>query len=168
MQKFQKNEVSIRTHIRPGDIGDIIRLHGLIYAKEYGWDYTFEGYVASSFAEFILSADKKRSCLWIIENEGKVIGSIGIVGRKGSDEAQLRWLLILPDYRGKGYGLQLVKKALCFCRSQKFKSVFLWTVNNLEAAAHIYHSVGFQKTEEKTHRIWGKMITEVRHYLSLK
>lgn len=47
-------KVSIRTDIRPGDIGNIIRLHGLFYAKEYGWDHTFEGYVAQSFADFIL------------------------------------------------------------------------------------------------------------------
>lgn len=74
-----KKEITIRTEIHPGDIGEIIRLHGLLYAKEYGWDHTFEGYVAVSFADFILSADKNRSCLWIIEDKGK--------------EANLQWSL---------------------------------------------------------------------------
>lgn len=167
MRKPKKKEVSIRTDIRPGDIGDIIRHHGLMYEKEYGWDYTFEGYVASSFADFILSGDKKRSRLWIVEEDGNVVGSIGIVGKKGSSEAQLRWFFLLPAYRGKGIGSRLIKNALSYCRSKNFKSVFLWTVTDLEAAVHVYQSVGFKKVEEKIQPLWGKIITQARYDLVL-
>ncbi len=63
--------VSVQIYAR-GDIDDIIRLHGLMYVKEYGWDYAFEGYVVSAFTDFILSSDKNRSCLWIVEDVGLV------------------------------------------------------------------------------------------------
>lgn len=162
-----KKQIPIRTEIRPGDIGEIIRLHGLHYAKEYGWDYTFEGYVAQSFADFVLSADKDKSCLWIVEDQGKIVGSIGIVAKKDSDEAQLRWFFLLPALRGKGFGSKLIKKALDYCRFQNFKSVFLWTVTDLKAAAHVYQSFGFRKVEEQAHPLWGKMITEVKYKLIL-
>ena len=44
--------VHIRTTLKPGDIGNIIVLHGKIYAQEFGYDGSFEGYVADSLAEF--------------------------------------------------------------------------------------------------------------------
>jgi hypothetical protein len=44
--------VTIRTTLRPGDIGYVTYLHGTLYAAEYGWDHTFEAYVAGPLAEF--------------------------------------------------------------------------------------------------------------------
>jgi len=43
--------------------------------------------------------------------------------------------------------------------------VFLWTFSELEAAAYLYRSHGFKLTEEKTHVIWGREITEQRYDL---
>jgi N-acetylglutamate synthase-like GNAT family acetyltransferase len=156
----------IRTNLRPGDIGYLIYLHGILYAKEYGWDYTFEGYVAESLTKSIPSLDEGKGCLWIAEIEGKTTGSIGIV-RYSNSEAQLRWFLVHPDQRGRGLGRELLKRALKFSRDRGFKSVFLWTVSDLKTATHLYEEAGFRKTEEKTHQIWGKTITEERYQLSL-
>jgi hypothetical protein len=69
----------VRTNLRPGDIGYLIYLHGTLYAKEYGWDCTFEGYVAESLTKSIPSFGNSTARLWIAENNGKIVGSIGIV-----------------------------------------------------------------------------------------
>lgn len=156
----------IRSNLRPGDIGYLIHLHGILYAKEYGWDYTFERYVAESLAKFILSFDARTDCLWIAEMDGKIVGSIGIV-RDSKSEAQLRWFLVHPDQRSRGLGRQLLNRALQFSRDRAFKSVFLWTVSDLKIASHLYQWAGFRKTEEKTHQIWSKTLTEERYDLSL-
>ena len=37
-----------------------------------------------------------------------------------------------------------------------------WTFSELEEAAHLYSIHGFRFTEEKTHVIWGREITEQR------
>ena len=58
-----RNTVQIRADIRPGDIGYIIYLHGILYAKEYGLDQTFEGYVAGGLGEFAKSFDKHKDRL---------------------------------------------------------------------------------------------------------
>jgi GNAT superfamily N-acetyltransferase len=156
----------IRSNLRPGDIGYLIYLHGILYAKEYSWDCTFEGYVAESLTKSVPSFDDSTACLWIAEIDGKTIGSIGIVPDSKS-EAQLRWFLVHPDHRGRGLGRELLNKALQFSRNRGFKSVFLWTVSDLKIAAHLYQWAGFRKTEEKTHQVWGKTITEERYELSL-
>jgi len=156
----------LRSDLRPGDLGYLIYLHGVLYAKEYGWDYTFEGYVAETLARVALSFDARKDCLWIAEMDGQIVGSIGIVGNSNS-EAQLRWFLVHPAQRGSGLGRVLLNKAIQFCHDRGFKSVFLWTVSDLKAAAHLYESAGFRKTEEKTHQIWGKTLTEERYDLSL-
>jgi len=156
----------IRSTLQPGDIGYITYLHGTLYAKEYGWDHTFEGYVAKSLAEFASSFDAREDCLWIAESDGQIVGSIGIVG-ESSSKAQLRWFLVHPTMRGCGLGRDLLDRALQFCRDRDLKSVFLWTVSDLKVAAHMYESTGFRKSEQKTHKIWGKTITEERYDLSL-
>jgi N-acetylglutamate synthase-like GNAT family acetyltransferase len=156
----------IRTDLQPGDIGYLIYLHGILYAKEYGWDYTFERYVAESLTESIPSLSDGTGCVWIAETGGKVVGSIGIV-RYSNSEAQLRWFLVHPDQRDQGLGRELLKRALHFSRKHGFKSVFLWTVSDLKTATHLYEAAGFRKTKEKTHQIWGKTITEERYQLSL-
>jgi len=156
----------IRSSLRPGDLGYLIHLHGILYAKEYGWDYTFEGYVAESLARFALRFDARRDCLWIAELGRQIVGSVGIVG-ESSSEAQLRWFLVHPTQRGRGLGQDLLDKAIRFCRDHEFKSVFLWTVSDLKAAAHLYQLAGFRKTEEKTHQLWGNTLTEERYDLAL-
>ncbi len=159
--------IRIRTELKPGDIGTIIYLHGTLYAKEHGWDYTFDGYVAEAMAKFVLSYNPARERLWVAEKDRQIVGSIAIVGCSAS-EAQLRWFLVHPDCRGLGLGHRLLDEALQFCRECGYQSVFLWTVSILKAATHLYQLAGFRKTEEKTHPIWGQMITEERYELRLE
>jgi len=82
-------------------------------------------------------------------------------------KAQLRWLLLHPDIRGKGLGKWLMDDAIAFCRSKDYSSIFLWTEDLLEPAAKLYKLKGFQLTEEKTHEIWGAELTEQRYKLKL-
>jgi len=156
----------IRHHIQPGDIGYLTYIHGILYAKEYDYDQTFEAYVAGGLAEFVqlFSPDKDR--IWLAEINGRIIGSIAVVGHSKSD-AQLRWFLVHPEYRGLGIGKELLKDALQFCKERKYKTIFLWTTIELLEAGHLYTRFGFAKTEEKTHEIWGKKVTEERYVLYL-
>lgn len=157
----------MRSDLKPGDLGSIVRLHGILYAREWGFDRTFEGYVAAGVAEFALSFIPGRDRAWVLEQEGRMFGSIAIVHRPAS-EAQLRWFLVHPELRGLGFGRALLKEALRFCQEQGYRRVFLWTFKDLSAATHLYRSQGFQKTDEKIHPLWGKTVHEERYDLELK
>ena len=158
--------MQIRTHIKPGDIGYITYLHGALYAAEYGLDHTFEGYVAVGLGQFAQSYDEGKDFFAVAESEGKIVGSIAIVGHP-QQIGQLRWFLVHTHARGQGVGRTLLQKAVTFCRDRRFKSVFLWTVSELTVAAHLYREAGFRITESKTHEIWGARRTEERYDLSL-
>jgi len=156
----------IRTEIRPGDIGYLIYLHGVVYAREYGLDYTFEGYVAAGLGEFAKSFDESKDRLWLAEDGGRFVGSIAIVAHEDGT-AQLRWFLVDSEARGSGIGSTLLRHALEFCRELKFNNVFLWTLGDLKAAAHLYAQAGFHRTEQKRHEIWGSVRTEERYDITL-
>ena len=64
--------VAVRTALRPGDVEAIVRLHGSIYAREFGLDSTFEDYVAVPLAAFAKST-APRERIWIAEQEGRVV-----------------------------------------------------------------------------------------------
>jgi N-acetylglutamate synthase-like GNAT family acetyltransferase len=156
----------IRTHIKPGDIGYITYLHGILYSTEYELDHTFEGYVAAGLGEFAEQYDSDKDYFAVAEVDGRIIGAVAIVSR--SDQtAQLRWFLVHPDARGRGLGKKLLHDAIDFCRRKRYKSVFLWTISELKAAGHLYRQVGFQLVEQKTHEIWGALRTEERYELLL-
>jgi len=156
--------VKVRTGLTPGDVGYITYLHGVVYAEEYGLDTTFEPYVAKPLAEFASSQDNPRQRIWVVEKDGVVCGCAAIVERS-PEEAQFRWLILSREARGVGLGRRLVEWALEFCRAQGYRSVFLWTFSELEAAAHLYRSHGFELTGENTHLTWGREITEQRYDL---
>jgi GNAT superfamily N-acetyltransferase len=102
-----------RHSLKQGDIGYLTYLHGTIYKQEYGYDTTFESYVASGLAEFAESLKPSRDHIWIAERKDRIIGSIAIVGRSKVN-AQLRWFFVHPGYRGHGIGRKLLREALRF------------------------------------------------------
>lgn len=158
--------IIIRDQIKPGDLGAITWLHGVLYAKEYDLDWTFEAYVAEPMSELVKSGDFSEQRLWIVEQNEKVKGGIAIV-KNSSEEAQLRWFILHPDLRGRGLGKQLTSRALEFCRERDYKRVVLWTFDELDAAIGIYQKNGFVKVEEITHVHWGKTVTEEKYVLEL-
>jgi hypothetical protein len=61
--KSVSDTVTIRTGLRPGDLGEVVRLHGGLYAQECGFDPTFEAYVAAPMAEFARCGSAPRADL---------------------------------------------------------------------------------------------------------
>ena len=159
--------MEIRKGMRPGDLGAVIQLHGVLYAQEYDLDHTFEGHVAAGIGEFAKQFDPNKDLFVVAENDGAIVGSIAINGLE-DQTAQLRWFLLHPSTRGAGLGKKMLNQALQFCRERGFKSVTLWTISELKAAAHLYRSAGFKVTYENTREFWGGVRTEQKYELELR
>ena len=157
--------VALRTRLRPGDIGAIVRMHCELYAREHGFDHTFEAYVAEPLARFALGASP-RERIWLAERDGELAGSIAIVA-ESPDVAQLRWFLVVPAARGEGLGRRLLEEAIAFARAEGYRRIVLWTVSGLAVAARSYAAAGFVRTRLVPARRWGRDVVEELHELEL-
>jgi GNAT superfamily N-acetyltransferase len=153
--------VVVRTTLEPGDLGAIIGLHGVLYARESGFDTTFEAYVAEPLGR-CAAKHSPRERIWVADCEHRVVGSIAIV-EATPELAQLRWFLVDPAARGRGLGTALVAQALTFAAACAYGAVFLWTVSALGGAARIYRAAGFDLIEQRPGRMWGVDVVEERY-----
>jgi hypothetical protein len=55
-----------------------------------------------------------------------------------------------------------------FLKACGYRSAYLWTTDELAAAAHLYTRAGFTLTEEKESTSFGKPLTERRYDLLLQ
>jgi GNAT superfamily N-acetyltransferase len=157
--------ITLRTELRPGDVGAVVYLHGITYARERGFGPTFEAYVAGPLAEFVRRGSG-RERLWLAEQGAGLVGCVAIVAA-APETAQLRWFLVEPASRGRGLGKRLLNEALAFCRECGYADVILWTESVLTAAARLYRAAGFRKTEERPGRLWGVDLVEEKYELTL-
>jgi len=159
------DDISIRTALRPGDIGYVIYMHGALYKREYGYGIQFETYVAKGLCEFYEKYDPERNRIWVCEHKDRMIGFLLLMNR--GQAAQLRYFLIEPDYRGLGLGLKLLNLYMDFLYQCGYKESYLWTTHELTTAASLYKRVGFKLTEEKESTDFGKPLREQRYDLIL-
>jgi GNAT superfamily N-acetyltransferase len=74
--------------------------------------------------------------------------------------AKLRLLLVEPSERGHGTQLALIEACLEFAREAGYRSVELWTQQNLVAARRLYARAGFACGASKPHRSFGADLIE--------
>lgn len=160
------SDITIRHKLRPGDMGWIIHLHGTLYAAEQGYGVDFESYVAGAFHQFWKQYDPERDALWICEDQGRIVGFL-LLMHHDPVTAQLRFFLLLPQYRNQGLGKKLMQLFLQFLQQKGYRHAFLWTAAGLEPAAALYRSAGFVLTEEKESEQFGKKLVEQRYDLHL-
>ncbi len=160
------DDITIRTRLAPGDLGSLIHLHGQLYGAEYQYGIGFEMYVAAGLIEFCRNYDPAQDRIWLCEHRARIIGSLLLMHRE-NNAAQLRYFLIHPEYRGIGLGKKLMGLFMEFLHACRYQSAYLWTTDELQAAAALYRKYGFVLTEEKNSTAFGKPVREQRYDLRL-
>lgn len=162
---FMVENISIRTELKPGDMGYVIYMHGKLYKKEYDYEIQFENYVAKGLCEFYDKYNPERNRVWVCEHDSRIIGFLLLMDR--GKAAQLRYFLIEPEYRGIGLGSKLMGLYMDYLQECGYKESYLWTTHELTTAAFLYKRIGFKQTEEKESTAFGKPLREQRYDLVL-
>jgi GNAT superfamily N-acetyltransferase len=147
--------VVVRELGAPGDLGWVVMAHGEVYARELGWDPSFEALVARIVADYASDEDPARRAAWIAEVDGVRRGCVFCVPADEDGTAKLRILLVDPAARGLGLGDRLVSTCVEFAAAAGYERITLWTNDVLVAARRIYQAHGFRLVDSAPHRSFG-------------
>jgi DNA-binding MarR family transcriptional regulator/GNAT superfamily N-acetyltransferase len=139
-----------------GDFGWIVSRNAELYWQEYQWGPPFEGICAQIVADFVNNFDPKKERCWIAEMDGENVGTVMLVKDEKPGVSRLRLLLVDPKARGLGLGTRLVDECIKFARKAGYKSMTLWTHENLTAARAVYAKAGFTLTSSEKKKSFGK------------
>jgi len=155
--------------IRPftqSDIEYVISRHKTLYYAERHLSGTFSAYVDEIVYRFVANYNPQTDCLKILECNGVPAGSIAIA-KAGDATAQLRFFMLEPEMRQRGYGNRLMGMALDFCRDKGYQKVFLLTITAQVIARHVYETHGFYRVSSNDKFEWGDGVVEERWELDL-
>ncbi len=116
-----------------------------ILTQEYPFDRS--AYSDSDLFDLSAAYGGARDTLYVLEDNGKIIGTVGIK-EDAKDTALLRRLFVASQMRGKGLGKLLVDEALKFCNSKGYSKVVFRTTNRMKQAIELCKKKGFEKSEE--------------------
>lgn len=149
-----------------GDAGWLVMQHGLLYARDEGFDSTFEALVAEILADFIRNHDPTCERAFILHRGAERLGSIFCV-RQDDVTAKLRMFLLLPEVRGQGVGKRMLAECLAYARSCGYRRMELWTHKSHRAACALYAATGWTLMERRPVVNFGVALEEMRWVVNL-
>lgn len=150
-----------------GDAGWLIEQHAILYAREEGFDASFEALVARIMADFIEQCDAPIERAWIAWEDGTRLGSIFCVKGDKPELAKLRLFLLVPEARGKRLGRRLLELCIAHARAHGFRRLTLWTHESHQAACALYKATGFECTASRSVTSFGVDLVEQEWTLDL-
>jgi ribosomal-protein-alanine N-acetyltransferase len=103
--------------------------------------------------ELLYFLDHEIELYFVLEIEGKIVGSGGINFSGDETHAKISWDFLHPEYQGKSLGTKLLKHRLDIL--QKMDKVKTITVRTSQLAYRFYEKSGF-KLKEVVTDYWAK------------
>lgn len=119
--------VAIRPAVTPADAEAFKSVVLSVLKHEWGFEYdpNFSYDLDHPFEVY----GKGEGKFFILEAKGKVVGTVAVEDL-GEGVAHWRRLMILPEFRDKGWGVDMNKLLIDYCKAHKFKTAQFDTLKN--------------------------------------
>ena len=84
-----------------------------------------------------------RERIWVAEQEGRLVGMIGLQPGYGESEVEVEPLVVLPEARGSGIGRALVEHLVAAVKNLGHRDLNVHVVGRNAEAIRFSHDVGF-------------------------
>lgn len=152
--------------LQAADVDWLTREHGRLYARDEGFDASFEALVGEVLAAFLARHDPARERGFIAERGGQRLGSI-FCTQEDALTARLRLFLLLPEERGQGMGRWMLAQCLGFAREVGYRRMVLATHRSHAAACALYARTGWELTSRRPVRRFGVALEELEWQIDL-
>jgi len=104
----------------------------------------FDEQVLSKPEHFVINKD---GFIFFAKEDEIILGTLALMPTLNPFTFELTKMAVLPNQRGKNIGQLLMRHAIDFAQSNKFKSLVLYSNTKLENAIYIYRKFGFVELE---------------------
>ena len=140
----QQNDVVQIRVVKNTDVPKVLKLIKSILESEFGKEAVV--YPQIDLYDLEASYGGQRDCFLIAEREGRIVGTTAIK-EEDTKVALLRRIFVDPKYRGKGYGLALIEKAIEFCKKKNYRKISFQGTSRMTMALTLCRKKGFQEVD---------------------
>lgn len=115
-----------------------------ILTKEYPFDKN--AYSDSDLTKIGEVYGGEKESFMVIEEDGDIVGTVGIK-EDSKENALLRRLFVDLKHRRKGYGTELLNKAIEFCKEKGYRRVAFRCTDRMRDAMNLCLNKGFKEIE---------------------
>lgn len=126
------------------DAGAVKDLILAILTKEYPFDKS--AYSDSDLDRIGEVYGGEKESFFVIDESGQIVGTAGIK-KESKDEALLRRFFVDTKHRRRGYGTQLLDRAINFCRDNGYKKIYFRCTDKMLDAMNLCLKKGFKEVE---------------------
>lgn len=135
----------IKKIITEGEELDDIRRLFAAYEADLGENLCFQGF-AAELDNPLAKYGTPGGALFLAAEENEPVGCIALQPLAEEGACEMKRLYVLPAFRGRGIGEQLVTHLLTEARVMGYQTMKLDTLNRLQSAIKMYHAFGFTDT----------------------
>ena len=150
---MKRNTSSI--HIRMAVEKDAVSIASVLYEAftEYTSVYTREAFTATTPTSDQIQRRLSEGPVWVAVHKGAIVGTVSAVPQGAA--FYIRSMAVLPTARGHGIGALLLDHIERFAAAHGAEYLVLSTTPFLTRAIRLYEHVGFRRSPDGPHELYG-------------